>query len=75
MGPGWAGANWCRSSPTMSCATTRNRGWSRSWGSARPPERERPHTRTSRLGRQPVPEVRARPRSAARGCRRCPRCG
>eukprot|EP00969_Alexandrium_andersonii_P088088 3885949-Alexandrium_andersonii.AAC.1 len=61
MGPGWASANWCCSNPTMSCATTRNHGWFRSWGSARPAGRERPRARASRPGHQPVPVARAPP--------------
>eukprot|EP00969_Alexandrium_andersonii_P076063 3353220-Alexandrium_andersonii.AAC.1 len=59
----------------MSCATIRNRGRLRNWGSARRSGREHPRARTSRPGRPLVPAARSPPRPASTGCWPGPRCG
>eukprot|EP00969_Alexandrium_andersonii_P036311 1591424-Alexandrium_andersonii.AAC.1 len=75
MGRGSGGTGRYRSNPTTNCARIRNPGCARNWGLESRPEREHPHTRTSRPGCPLAPEVPARPGSTARCSERGPPCG
>eukprot|EP00969_Alexandrium_andersonii_P132780 5871815-Alexandrium_andersonii.AAC.1 len=74
MDRGWASASRCCSTPTMSYATTRSRGWSRSSDSVHPPERERLRMQAFRPGYRPAPVAHAPPGSTERDHWRYPRC-